>query len=166
MVMSTQSIEGEVLAEVEASAGRRWMALSMLMGLGGLLIYLGIATPPATLMLQLFLIALGGVVLALGTALMQATRARIILTTAGLFDSDSGLIVALKDVEKVERGTFAFKPSHGFMIRLNARQTRGWSPGLWWRFGKRIGVGGVTPGPQARIMADMLQAMLTHPDGI
>lgn len=163
--MSEENTQSEVLAEVEASAGRRFMALIMLMGLGALLIYLGFTSPPATLMLQLFLILLGGAVLALGVGLQRATRHKLILTEEGLYDSDAGLVVALADVAAVERGTFAFKPSHGFMVRLNTSQKGAWRPGLWWRFGRRLGIGGVTPGPQARIMADIMQALLaSDPD--
>jgi hypothetical protein len=35
-----------------------------------------------------------------------------------------------------------------------------WVPGLWWRIGKRVGVGGVTPSQPARYMAEVMSAMI------
>ena len=66
----------------------------------------------------------------------------------------------LDEIARVERGTFAFKPSNGFVIRLNAPAARVWAPGLWWRFGKRLGVGGVTPAGQGKAMADVIAARI------
>ena len=37
-------------------------------------------------------------------------------------------------------------------------------PGLWWRIGRRIGVGGVTPASQSKVMADLITARLIERD--
>ena len=57
----------------------------------------------------------------------------------------------LKNIARVERGLFAFKPSNGFLILLNNPMSRAWHPGLWWRFGRRIGIGGVTPQAEGKV---------------
>jgi hypothetical protein len=46
------------------------------------------------------------------------------------------------------------------MIRLKTPASRVWAPGLWWRFGKRVGVGGVTPAGQGKAMADVIAARI------
>ena len=64
----------------------------------------------------------------------------------------------------VDRGAFAFQPSNGFLIRLRAGAERTWQPGMWWRIGTCVGVGGMTPGPQTKFMAETILAMITKRD--
>jgi len=68
------------------------------------------------------------------------------------------------DIERVDRGVFAFKPSNGFLVRTREPSARAWRPGLWWRFGRRIGVGGVTSANQTKAMSEILAAMLAERD--
>jgi hypothetical protein len=42
---------------------------------------------------------------------------------------------------------------------------RRWQPGLWWRLGKRVGVGGVAPGHQTKAMAQIIEALLAEANG-
>ena len=71
----------------------------------------------------------------------------------------------IEEVEALERGLFAFKPSNGFLIRTRAPKPRGWQPGLWWRVGRRIGIGGVTSAGQAKAMSEIMAALLLERDG-
>lgn len=153
-----------VLARAAASTPRRWMGLGMLAFLGGLLLYVAFATPPQQVMWQVFLIAMGLAALYLSDKMRRATALTIRLTEEGLFDSNGQQIAALSNVEKVERGTFAFKPSNGFTLRLKTPGTRRWHPGIWWRVGRRVGIGGVMPGAQTKMMAEILEAMLVNRD--
>lgn len=148
------------LAILTASAPRRAFATLVLVGLGTLLIWLGFAAPPASVALQLGLIGLGGLVLWLSHRLFLATSARLELRTDGLCDSSGAMLCRIEEIARIERGTFAFKPSNGFLIVLTSRAPRHWAPGLWWRMGRRIGVGGVTPGPQTKVMAEALASLI------
>ena len=65
----------------------------------------------------------------------------------------------------VDRGLFAFKPSNGFVVVLSQGGWRGWAPGLWWRLGRRLGVGGVTSAAQAKAMAEILSIEIARRDG-
>lgn len=150
------------LASASASVPRRWMGVGMLALLGGLLLYVALASPPQEALWQGFLIALGLVSVLLAEKMRRATELSVHLTEAGLVDSSGQQIAALDNIARVDRGTFAFKPSNGFMIRLKTAEPRRWQPGIWWRFGRRVGVGGVMPGAQTKIMAEMLQAMLAE----
>jgi len=106
---------------------------------------------------------LGGALLPL--RLWRATDRRIVLTRGGLFDSDGRCIARLADIAEVDRGVFAFKPSGGFVLRLTHAPGRDWAPGLWWRLGHRLGVGGVTGNMQGRAMAEMIALVLADRDG-
>jgi hypothetical protein len=70
------------------------------------------------------------------------------------------VICRIADVKSVERGVLAFKPSGGFLIRLSTRQPFAWAPGIWWRWRRTVGVGGVTRGAEARAMAEILELVL------
>lgn len=157
-------MQDEVLAVVEASAPRRWLALVMLVALGVLLIYVALMTPPP-LMWQVFLIALGAGSLWMAQSMYAATSGRVELTDSEVRTGTGEVIARIEDIEQVERGAFAFKPSNGFLIRTRVPAARAWRPGLWWRLGRRIGVGGVTPGSQTKFMAEMISAMLAERDG-
>ncbi|MEY8841953.1 hypothetical protein AB9K41_23235, partial [Cribrihabitans sp. XS_ASV171] len=133
-------MQEEILATVEASAPRRWMGVGMLAAMGILVIYVAFATPPA-LEWQIFLLVVGGLSLWLAQRMMQATAHRIELTETELRSSTGEIIARIEDVETMDRGVFAFKPSNGFLLRTRTPAPRRWYPGLWWRLGRRIGVG-------------------------
>ena len=152
--------EAEVLATVSASAPRRMMGIVVLAALGGLLIYAGLAQPPATLGWQLFLLGAGGITLYLTERMRRASVVTLELTRTGLRDSEGQVLATLDQIETVNRGVFAFKPSNGFVLTTRDAQPRHWNPGLWWRVGRRVGVGGVTPAAQTKFMAETIQTLL------
>ncbi len=154
--------DDKVLATISASVPRRWLAVGCLFGLAFLFAYIALAEPPA-LGWQVFLLALAGLSVWIGDMLRRASARVIELTGTELRDSGGAILARVADIESVERGAFAFKPSNGFLIRTrSAAGPRAWYPGLWWRIGRRIGVGGVTPGSQTKFAAEMLQAMLAE----
>lgn len=154
--------ESEIIATVMPSSVRRYAGLLMLTILGGLLVYVALATPPASILWRLFLLGLGGLVLWLVEKMRRATLVGVVLTAEGLHTTDGQLLVAVDQMVGVVRGSFSLKPSNGFSVLTKDRQARAWAPGLWWRFGKRVGVGGVTAASQAKFMSEVLAAMLAE----
>ncbi len=148
---------GERGTELRAAPERRLFALGCLYALGALLIWLALVQPPALPWL-VFLLVLGGLVLALAEAMRRASALALRLTAAGLEDSAGRVIALWADIARIEQGTFAAKPANGFVIVLHAPAPRGWAPGMWWRLGRRIGVGGITARRDARAMAEALAA--------
>ena len=153
----------DILAIVEASPARRWIGVIMLAVLGGMVIYVALAAPPDPGW-QAFLIGVGAISLWMAEKMRRATEQRIELTESELRSSDGMVIVKVSDIEKVDRGTFAIKPSNGFIIKSKTPAPRVWRPGLWWRVGRRVGVGGVTPAGQTKAMSEILSAMLVQRD--
>ena len=152
-------MDDEILAHVEASTGRRVLGLLSLWILAFLLFYVAMAQPPA-LGWQIFLIALGGATLLLAERLRRATSHRLELTQTELRDSAGQVLAQVDQIERVEAGMFAFKPSNGFLLKLSRPAPVRWMPGLWWRYGRRVGVGGMTPARQSKAMAEILSAMV------
>lgn len=148
----------EILATVNASAPRRVLGVGMLAAVGAIVLYVAFSAPPSMAWL-IFLLVIGIGALWLAARMWQATTLQIELTETELRCSDGTLIANVADIEAIDRGFFAFKPSNGFMLRTATPAPRAWRPGLWWRMGRRIGIGGVTPGSQSKAMAEILAAM-------
>lgn len=157
-----QGDERQVVARVEASGGRRVFGLAVLVGLGLILIWLGLFEPGGSVLLRVLILAAGAAVIWAAREMQRATAMAVILTDDGLHDSAGEVIAPIDSIASVDRGTFAFKPSNGFLVRLSEPGARRWRPGLYWRFGRRVGVGGIAHAAQAKAMADALAIMLVE----
>lgn len=156
----TDPSEDPVLSTLSVAPARRWIGVGTLALLGLLLLYVLVAHPPSGIGSVLVLLVFGFVALAGAEALRQATAYNLELTATELRESGGRRLALVAEIESVERGAFALKPSNGFMIRLKAPAARHWSPGLWWRLGRRIGVGGVTSAGEGKAMSEALGFLL------
>jgi hypothetical protein len=95
---------------------------------------------------------------------LRFTKATLILTRDGLFDTDGGLVCSLSNIEKVDRGWLSFKPSNGFLLRLHEPMPSKWSPGLYWRIGRSLGVGGAISPAETKKMSDKIILLLQEKD--
>ncbi len=153
----------EVLATIKASPGRRILGIGSLWVLSLMVIYVGIVQPPV-LGWQLFLFALGGVSIWIAEQMRRSTAVTLELTRTQLRDSAGAVLARMDEVTGLDRGMFAFKPSNGFLLRLNTSKPRAWRPGLWWSLGSRVGVGGMTPAHQSKFMAEIIATLLAERD--
>ena len=154
-----QPDEAGVYAVVQASALRRVFAFGVLFALGALVIYTALVQPPAAIWM-VFMIGFGTGALWLAEKMRRATLSVIELTDTEIRDSNGNVLARMDDIIAVDRGAFAFKPSNGFTLKLKTKKPRAWAPGLWWRFGRRVGVGGVTSAGQAKFMAEQIALRL------
>lgn len=154
----------EALCTITPSPPRRIFGALVLVALGAILIRLGLGAAPLWLALRLGLIVLGVGALMLCAALWRATGAGLALYPDRIADTAGHDLLRIADVAGVERGAFAFKPSNGFLLRLKTPQPRAWAPGLWWRLGRKMGVGGVISGSEGRQMAEAISALLARAD--
>lgn len=152
----------EVLATIQASTPRRFFGVAVLASLGLFLTYVALVSPPANPLWGFFLIFLGAGNVWAALRMWRATEGRIELTETQVRASDGTVIAEIADIRSLDRGMFAFKPSNGFMLRLNKKAPRRWWPGLWWCLGDRVGVGGVTSAGQTKAMAEIISAMLAQ----
>ncbi len=156
----TQEIN-DIIATLEASAARRIVGCGALYGVGGLMLY-AIFTDPLGLRWNLVIVAMAIGVFVLAEKLRRATQGQIILRADGLSDANGQTLAYMCDIERVERGAFAFKPSNGFTLKLKKKQPRGWAPGLWWRYGRYLGVGGAVSAIQTKFMAEQIAFALAQ----
>ncbi len=163
--MGMEGLDEEILAIIRPAVWRRGMAVGMLGALGILLVWLALGSQEVSLGLRALFLGTGAAALAMAERIWRTTAVTLILTERGLHDSNGRELCQTENMEAVERSAFAFKPSNGFAIRLKHPLPRAWVPGLWWRFGKRLGVGGVVSKHQAKAMADFIALRLKPPPG-
>ena len=147
--------------DLSASAGRRAIGVGSVALLGVIMLYLAIVQSPGPGW-RLFMVGFAGLALWMAQRMWHATAHRLELTPDGLRSSDGRVIAAMQDIVAVDRGVFAFKPSNGFMVRLSRKGPFAWEPGLWWRIGRRVGVGGVTHRTPAKMMAEMMEMRIAQ----
>ena len=152
--------EIEILAQIQPSQARFWGAFGVISGFGLFLMWIALsgAAPSA---LGSFIFVVFSLLCFVIVYKIRATQGRgILLTREGLFDTTGRAICALDEIEKIERSFFAFKPSNGFLVRLKTPLETAWVPGLWWRFGRRVGIGGITSVSECKAMADTISIIV------
>lgn len=155
--------DGEVLAILASSLPRRALAVASV-ALAGLGVIYGAVTADVAPLSQALLAVCGCVALWGAGRLWRATGGRIELTAAGLRGGDGAAIAAIGEIESLERGLLSARPSNGFLIRLRRPGRAAWHLGMWWRLGRRVGVGGVSSRAETRFMADRLAGLLATRD--
>jgi hypothetical protein len=148
------------LITVKPSLPRLWFSVMALGALGGLMLWIALAHPPSDLGWRLFLLLGGGAIGWVGVSILGLRDRALVLTEAALLDTRHGEICRIDEIAKVDRGVFAVKPSRGFALALAQRGDRRWVPGLWWRIGRSVGVGGMTGAAETKLMAEMIEAMV------
>lgn len=152
-------MQDDVIISLRTSTPRGWFGLALLGILGFLLVYLGF-TLNADLLGRAFMIALGIFALYGVTQMYRSVQTELELTNTELREQGGQVIATMAQINSLDRGMFAFKPSNGFILRLNTSAGFVWRPGLYWRVGKRVGIGGVTHAPQTKAMAEVLTSLL------
>lgn len=150
-----------ILLRLHPSPLRRYTGVAMLVAFGVMAAVAGLEAPPDRMALRLGLPALG---LGLGWMAWRTWRATargLELTPDTLRETDGGRVLArIEDIALVDTSAVAlFKPAGGFVITLKSPAPLGWASGLWWRMGRRLGVGGTTARVEAKQMAAMLAEM-------
>ena len=152
--------DAPLLFRLQATLTRRAVGSGTLLALGAFLIYAGLTYPLSALIAKIGLPAAGLLVLWLAQRMWVASSVALILTEDELREEGGRRLAALDDVVQVGRGTFAIKPSNGFMLTLRTPGPGTWAPGVWWRIGRRVGVGGVTSRYPGRQLAELIEQQI------
>ena len=161
--MDDADSEDEVIVRVAPSAGRRLLALVVLFGLGAMLVWLAV-TARDGLIGRVVLLALGVGVLIAAERMRRAAGSALILTATELRDSDGRVLALMDEIRHVDRGALAIRPSNGFILLLTEKRGAAWNPGLWWRTGRRVGVGGIAQAGATKFMAEQIALRIADRD--
>lgn len=155
----------EVIERITPSAPRRVLATAALGVLGAMLIVVAASNPPTDIAWRLFLIAVGAGSLWLSWRLWRATGVVLELTREELREAGGRVLTRIDNIASVDRGFFAFKPAAGFRLSLIERGPTVYAPGLWWRRGRMVMVGGVTARAQTKSVADLIVMIMAQRSG-
>ncbi|MGB1236218.1 MAG: hypothetical protein ACPG5U_10840, partial [Planktomarina sp.] len=128
-----------------------------------LCMYMVFNTPPSFGLTTIGLLIAGGAFWAFFT-MYRGTQLGIEMTDAGLFLTDGTELAAMDKILKVDRGTFSVKPTNGFTLILKDKAPFAYVPGLYWRTGRKLGIGGVTAPQVGKFMAEQLAMRITQRD--
>lgn len=155
----------ELIARLRMGGARRVVSITMMVFLGLLILWLSFgATMGAGW--RVFLFAFGGLCLFGAWSVRAATAHDLLLTREGLSDESGRVLAPLDNIESLNRGIFAAKPTGGFVLRLKEPMPFAWAPGAWWRVGRRLGVGGSLKGLEVKAMAEMIELVLADRAGL
>lgn len=150
-----------VLAELHPSAPRRLLGVAILAALGLSMLWMVLTAPTLGFGWRIFVLLGAALSIWLAVRMWQTTGGPGLVLTRTVLRDDRGHVIArVEDMLSVDRTVFAFKPAGGFTVVTRTPGARGWAPGLWWRLGRRIGVGGITHKHEGRYMADILTDMI------
>ena len=159
MTHTTNDTE-EILAQLSPAPGRWFFGLVVQYALAAVLLYIAIVFPPRELVFHVLLVGLAAGTIFLAERGRRVKRMTVYLGREGLWDSEGRAIARIDQIKSVERGALAFKPSNGFLLRMTTAPGRVWVPGLWWRVGKNVGVGGTTPAGASKFMAELVATLV------
>lgn len=154
----------EVLVTMTPKPARRWFAVGATGVLGAILVYLAAVVPPVDLAWLAFLVGMGVLFLYWAWRVWRATAVTLELTGRELRERGGRQLCAIDNIERVDGGVFAFKPAAGFLVHLREPMDRVYEPGLWWRSGRRVGVGGVTSRAEGKAVTELINVMLADRD--
>lgn len=149
----------EVLVVARPTPLRRFIALGTLNGLGAVTLVMALSQSAAVYGSGLLFVT-GGLSLGMAEVIRRSTARGVELTRAALRETDGAIIAQTADVVRVDRGVMAIKPTNGFVFQTRAAERRNWRFGIWWRVGRHVGIGGMLPPPQTKVMADTLAALI------
>jgi hypothetical protein len=148
------------LASLSCSPTKRIVIALIGLSVGGLIVYSAMTSASHSIIFKAALLLGGVITLLITLRTYQALGQSIFLTEQGLFLDSGQKLVAIEEVESVNRSAFAFKPSNGFVIVTRQSGQTGWAPGLWWRVGRSLGIGGSTPPAEGKFMADKINELI------
>lgn len=151
-----------ILATLSPAPARRWLSSALVFALAVIFLVLATTSPVAGGVQRILMLAVGLLCLWIATLSYRGHGRSLVLTQSVLMDSEGAILAHVEEITSVDRGTFAFKPSNGFMLRLSSRAPRSWVPGLYWRIGDRLAIGGATQPAETRNMADQLGLLIAE----
>ncbi len=160
---SSLAIDGaDPVLRMVPSRPRLVIAVAVLAALGLLLIEIAVTGSFGGISARLGLLAVASGAFLLAYTVWRTGRVSLELAAGTLRETgpEGRILARLEDIRGVDRGAFAFKPSNGFLLRLTTRGPAAWVPGLWWRRGRIVGVGGLVPAHQAKLVAEAISLEL------
>ena len=147
--------------KLEIPASRNRIGIIILAFLGITLIYNALKLDFNNFQLEkVFFTILGSAIVYLAFRFANKAKRGIIFNKHGLYELDGKLICLLEEIKEVDTSPYTFKPANGFIIKLRETTNFGWSPGLWWKYNKRMTIGGMISKQESVLASQILKSFL------
>ena len=154
----------EPLLQVHPTIARRVIGIGSMFALGALILWAGL-TGGGDPLAKLVLTAVGLLMIGIGAIFVRATSTGLELTKTEVREIDTKRILfQIENVTNVERGFRVLKPTNGLLVELSEPAKRAYVPGLWWRWHRTVGIGGMTNAGQGKALAEFLKLMIVSRD--
>lgn len=143
--------------EIKPSLARVIIGAAAAGGLGCFVLWIAIQGNELSGLQRVVVVILGLLLAAAGWLMARNMKQTLVMNEHGLSDGRGTVICSLDQIVTVERGLSVLKPSNGFVVTIKDPMSSAWVPGVWWRYGRRIALGGLLPGGAMKVMAATLE---------
>ena len=88
--------------------------------------------------------------------LKRFSKVGFLINQSGLFNLDGSIICEIGDIEKIDVSPYTFKSANGFIVILKTKTSFKSIPGLYWRLGKRLSIGGLVSKTESKFLSQAL----------
>ena len=92
--------------------------------------------------------------------LKKYSKVGFLINEQGLFNLDKSPICKMHEIDRVDASPYTFKSANGFIIILKTKNSFESVPGLYWKLGKRISIGGLVSKNESKFLAGLLMQFL------
>ena len=149
-----------IILKLKPNRGRRIFGVVVLTVCGIFLLFYTLFAAQGGLFFRVVALLIGALFLWQAQWNLRVSNTTIILTKEGLYTANGDLICRVSNMLEIDNGWFSFKPSNGFLVRLYEAEDPKWARGLYWRIGKRLGVGGAIAPAEVKALSAQLSLLI------
>ena len=88
--------------------------------------------------------------------LKRYSKVGFLINQSGLFNLDGSIICEIGDIERIDVSPYTFKSANGFIVILKTKSSFKSIPGLYWRLGNRLSIGGLVSKNESKFLSQTL----------
>ena len=92
--------------------------------------------------------------------LQRYSKVGFLINQSGLFNLDGSIVCEIGDIERIDVSPYTFKSANGFIVILKTKSSFKSIPGLYWRLGKRLSIGGLVSKNESKFLSHTLSGFL------
>ncbi|MEE2775026.1 MAG: hypothetical protein VYE27_08945 [Pseudomonadota bacterium] len=109
---------------------------------------------------NLFFFCIGLTIILISYRIYQNRDKGFIITPCGIFEKNGRLICNFNEIDKIDTSPFSFKATNGFVVKLKNKTTFDFSVGLWWKYNRRLSIGGMISKNESKYLSIVFQEKL------
>ncbi|MEO0344428.1 MAG: hypothetical protein AAF198_13420 [Pseudomonadota bacterium] len=140
--------------------GRKWFGVLSLGFPATLIVAIMIQGSITHVLSAVILLAIAALFMWAAWRMWNAPHFGIVFDGDSLKTEDGATIAKMSEIQSVQVGLFVMRPSNGFMMMMKQPGIFPTRPGVVWRQGRRIGIGGILRSSEAKSIGRAIQVEL------